>query len=283
MHAGFVAEALNRGDKLVGEHGTEFLAKSFGAAYRVHRFHLRVPAFDAVFEIESEDADVDRFDDIFVELLEAFELADLDFETGVEACILQGDADVAGQRLEQLDIFAGKEVAADGTAQADDGDRTRRRAVLDAAGQIVVQIEQGSGTLLFRRQVERLLGVLEKDVRVIVCSAIEIEEAEGQFAFGRGREQAMRCSESQASRGLGKENGNTRNQQRAREPFDNGVEQSFKVGLGTEAAAKLDQGLAVVVFLAVERLVDPTLNPSLKRIEDRGGTDDGDDQAPFAN
>jgi len=57
---------------------------------------LRVPALDAVFEIDGEDADVDGLDDVFVELFEAFELADLRLETGVEAGALEGDADVAG-------------------------------------------------------------------------------------------------------------------------------------------------------------------------------------------
>ena len=81
-----------------------------------------VPALDAVFQIKGEDADVDGFDDVFVEFLQPFELADLFFEPRIEAGILQRDADVAGQRLEQLHVFAGEEVAADGAAQADHGD-----------------------------------------------------------------------------------------------------------------------------------------------------------------
>ena len=44
------------------------------------------------------------------------------FEARVEAGVLQRDADVAGQGFEQLDVFAGEEVAAHGAAQADDGD-----------------------------------------------------------------------------------------------------------------------------------------------------------------
>ena len=98
------------------------LADGFSAAEGVHGFHLRVPAFDAVVEIEGEDADVDGLDDVLVEFLEALELGDLFFEAGVEAGVLQGDADVAGEGFEQLDIFAGEEVAAHGPAEADDGD-----------------------------------------------------------------------------------------------------------------------------------------------------------------
>ncbi len=100
----------------------ERLAEGFGAAEGVHGLHLRIPAFDAVVEVEGEDADVDGLDDVFVELLEPLELANFVFEAGVEAGVLEGDADVAGEGLEQLDVFAGEEVAADGAAEADDGD-----------------------------------------------------------------------------------------------------------------------------------------------------------------
>ena len=125
MHAWLVAEAVQRLDELRGKDGTKRLADGLSAAEGVHGLHLRVPAFDAVVEIEGQDADVDGFDDVLVELLEALELADLGFKAGVEAGVLEGDADVAGERLEQLDVFAGEEVAADGAAKADDGDGAR--------------------------------------------------------------------------------------------------------------------------------------------------------------
>ena len=148
---------------------------SLGAAEGVHGLHLRVPALDAVVQIESQDADIDRLDDVFVELLQPFEFADFVFQTGVEAGILQGDADVTGQGFEQFHVFARQEVAADGAAQADDGDGARGvRPVWDrfaglnlsggnAAGQIVVQVEQGGGALLvlagkMQAQLERFPG-----------------------------------------------------------------------------------------------------------------------------
>jgi hypothetical protein len=165
------------------------LADGFFAAQGVHGFHLRVPALDAVFEIDGEDADIDGFDDVFVELLEAFELADLLFEARVEAGGLEGDADVAGQGFEQFDVFAGEEVTADGAAEADDGDgagfgRSIRRiggwsGVLYAAGQVVVQIEQGCCALLFRWQMWGLLRVFEEDVRM-AAPPVKIQKAQVQ-------------------------------------------------------------------------------------------------------
>ncbi len=165
MDARLIAEPFKRVDELVEErHVAERLAERLAAAHGVHRFHLRVPALDAVVEIESEDADVDGFDDVFVEFLQPFELGDLFFQARIEAGILQRDADVAGERFEQFDVFAGEEVAADGAAQADYGNGARRWSVLHAAGQIVVQVEQRCGLLLVRRQMQGLLRILEEDV-----------------------------------------------------------------------------------------------------------------------
>ena len=62
----------------------------------VHDFHLRVPGFDAVLEINGHHADVDRFDDVLVEVLEPLVLADLLFERSVEAGVLDRDSDISG-------------------------------------------------------------------------------------------------------------------------------------------------------------------------------------------
>ena len=53
-------------------------------------------------EIDGEDANVDGLDDVFVELLQPLVLGDLLLERGVETRILNGDANVAGERFEQL-------------------------------------------------------------------------------------------------------------------------------------------------------------------------------------
>ncbi len=82
------------------------------------------------------------------------------FEVCIEARVLDGDADVAGQRLEQLHVFARKKVAIGGASEPDHRDS----AVLHATRQVVVQIEQSCGMSLRFRQMQRLLRVLEKDV-----------------------------------------------------------------------------------------------------------------------
>ncbi len=169
-----------------GKDGTERLADGFGAAEGVHGLHLRVPAFDAVVEVDGQDAHVDGFDDVLVEFLEALELGDLFLQARVEAGVLEGDADVAGQGFEQFHVFAGQEIAAQRAAEADDGDGAAGGLAIfalhlsHAAGQIVVQVEQGGGALLVRRQVKGSLSVFKKDVRVVL-GAVEVEEAQGQI------------------------------------------------------------------------------------------------------
>ena len=223
MHALVVTESFEHLNELGREDVLERLADGLGAAEGVHGLHLRVPAFDAVVEIEGQDAHVDGLDDVFVELLQALEFADFLFQPGVEAGILEGDADVAGERLEQLDVFAGEEIAADGAAQADDGDGARGRSVLYAAREIVVEVEQGGGALLGRRQMQGLLSVFKEDVGV-VFGLVEIQEAERQAVLrgvylsgepvGRGQAQTAGI--------LGEEHRNSRHQQRAWEALHNG-------------------------------------------------------------
>ena len=58
----------------------------------------------------------------------------------------------------------------------------RRRLHLaggDAAGQIVVQVEQGGGALLVSGQMQGGLRVLKEDVRVVL-GLVEVEEAQGE-------------------------------------------------------------------------------------------------------
>ena len=52
----------------------------------------------------------------------------------------------------------------------------------DTARQIVVQVEQGSGTLLILGKMKSLLRVLKKDMRV-VSGLVEVEETESEFVL----------------------------------------------------------------------------------------------------
>jgi len=111
--------------------------------------------------------------------LQAFEFANLGFQAGIEAGVLQGDADVTGQRFKQFHVFAGEEVAADSTAQTDDGNSARSGSVLHSTGKVIIQIQQGCGALLVCGQVQGLLSIFKKDVGV-VGGLIEVQKSKRQ-------------------------------------------------------------------------------------------------------
>ena len=233
---------LKRVDEVGREDGGERLAQSLGAGLGVHDLHLRVPAFDAVVEIDGEDADVDGFDDVLVELLEALELGDLLLEAAVELGVLDGDADVAGERFEQFHVFAGEEVAVVGAAEADDGDGAGASAfaIGHAAGQVVVEVESAGGVALrfwagggpaggfrgrcgcSRRSRSKSRKRTSSARRSAACRLVRPWDAarskwlggwRSRFAFG------------------GEEDGDAGDQQGLREAFDDGVEQGAQVGL----------------------------------------------------
>ena len=201
------------------------------------------------------------------------------------------DADVAGQRFEQLHVFAGEEVAVDRAAQADDGDGARHRPVLHAAGKVVVQVEQRGGAAFVLRQVQRLLRILEEDMRV----AARLRRSRGSPTPARPGSRSGRgpcappmgrpCDAARRSRPLSsaRKTATARYEQRPRQALDDRIEQGTEIGLRIQAAAELDQRLAVVVTLPVEDAIDPALDPPLQRFEDRSHHQDRDAEAPLAD
>src|SRR5258708_7221771 len=172
------AHAVEPGDKLWRQYRGDRLMQDLGTLPLVHALHLGVPALDSIVEVDREDPDVDRFDDIFVELLQAFELRNLLLQSPIELRVLDGDADVSGQRFQQLHVFTGEKVAVVGSAEANDGDGSCAAAfaIGDAAGKIVVQVEPSGAVALGLRQTQDVLRILQEDV--VVCTRpVEVEEA----------------------------------------------------------------------------------------------------------
>src|SRR5215469_12402045 len=175
------ANAIELGDEFDREDLGERTAESVGARRGEHDFHLRIPAFDAILKIDCKDTDVDRLHDVLVEVVEALELEDLALEAAVKLGILDRNADVAGERLEQHHVFAGKEVTLDGATESENRDRCRTGAFVPrrAAGNVIVQIERGCRLTLRFRQTQQRIGRLEEKMAARI-RLIEIEEAEIQ-------------------------------------------------------------------------------------------------------
>src|SRR6201981_336578 len=87
---------------------------------RVHDFHLRVPGFDLVFEIDSQYPYIDRLDDVLVEVFESLVLRNLLFKRSIQTSILDGDGKIASQSFHEFHIFAGEEIAFNGLAEPED-------------------------------------------------------------------------------------------------------------------------------------------------------------------
>ncbi len=83
-NARFLPHAIEFFDELRRENGFQRLGQSLPARHRVHHFHLRVPALDAVFHVERHHAHVDGFDDVFVEVLQALVFRRLLLQRGIE-------------------------------------------------------------------------------------------------------------------------------------------------------------------------------------------------------
>jgi hypothetical protein len=173
------AHAVEAGNKVFGEDLGHRATQHFGPRHGVHALHLGVPALDTVFEIDGKDADVNRLDDVLVELLEPLEFADLLFEPLIELGVLNGDSDVAGERFQQFHILAGEKIAVVGAAQSDDGDSTRPRAfaVGDSARKVVVQIQIARAAALRVGKAKNLLRSFEKDMTV-GTGTVEVEKAD---------------------------------------------------------------------------------------------------------
>ena len=78
---------------------------------------------------------------------------------------------------------------------------------------------------------------------------------------------------------LCQEDGDPRYEKSSRQLVDDGLEQGLEIGFGTEAAAELDEGFAVVVAMTIEGSIDPALNAALEGIEDGHGDEHGNTRA----
>src|SRR5262249_12631331 len=124
-------------DKLCRENFAEWTGQSLPPRQRIHDLHLRVPGFNAVSQINRQYSHVDGLDDVLVEIFQTLVLRHLLFERGVEPSVLNRDAYIAGECLEQFHIFTGKEVTLYGLAQTEERDGLLLRSARD----VVIQFE----------------------------------------------------------------------------------------------------------------------------------------------
>src|SRR6202011_5812938 len=208
---------------------------------RVHHFHLRVPALDAVFHVQRHDANVDGLYDVFVEIFEPLVLRYFLLQRRIEAAVLNGDAEIAAEGLEQLHVFARKVITFRSLSQAKHGNRF----LLRAAGNVIVQIEARDGILRSRRLARHLVRVFEEQVAggfgASYAQESKVELAYGIHAHGFGENELFGLLPG------AQENCDAVYSQGARQAVEYRREERVQIHLRAELAAKFNQRTAVVI------------------------------------
>src|SRR5258708_25725182 len=100
-------------------------------------FHEGVTGFDDTIQVNGEQAHIQGLDDIFAEVLEAGDFEGLLFKRAVKLRVIEGDSDVTGNRLDQLDVIAGQIISIPRLAETEN----RNGVLADAAGDKGVWIQ----------------------------------------------------------------------------------------------------------------------------------------------
>ena len=149
----FQAVFVNSGDLLLvaarGNFLNEFRRKQFAqraahgvvASHAKQLLHAGVPGFDGAFQVDGQHADVQRFHDVFAEVLEASDFEGFLLERAVKLGIVECDGNVARDGLHQFNVVAGKKIAVYGLAKPENGNGV----LANAAGNEIIEIELFEG------------------------------------------------------------------------------------------------------------------------------------------
>src|SRR6266704_1343973 len=81
--------------------------------------------------------------------------------------------------------------------------------------------------------------------------------------------------EKSAPSGIFNKNCGTANEQCATETIDDPIEHVVQINFGTQCSAEINQGLAQIVAVAIEKFIEPDLELILDRSEQQRGHDRG--------
>src|ERR1700675_4426846 len=261
----------NFGNQIRGKHFAEFPAKRVAPRNFEQVFELRVPGFDAVFEIHREHADLERFHNVFAEILEALDLHSFLFERLIQARVFNGDGHVAGNGGEQFQVVARKVIAVHRLAEAQDCDGTLAKA----AGDEIIEVE------LVERAADRV-GLLsggarrfEEEAAALERRPVRVEKAQVQRTFGAQAHRA-RKDEAAGMRGVFEKPREPVHEQSLRNAVEDRAEKRLDADFVGKRAPELDERAAEVEAIAVEKAVEASLHPVAQGLEKKRGHDDGD-------
>src|SRR5260370_25229117 len=94
--------------QFIRQQGAELASNRFLARHSKELLHAGVPGLHDAVKVNGEHADVQGFNDVFAEILEAGDFECFLFERAVKLRVVQGDGNIAGNRLDQFDVVAGQ-------------------------------------------------------------------------------------------------------------------------------------------------------------------------------
>ena len=83
VNAGVLPHAVKLFHEQRRKNVAELFAKHLGPRHGIHHFHLRIPGFHPVFQVNRQHAYVDGFHNVLIEILEPLVLAGFLFQRGI--------------------------------------------------------------------------------------------------------------------------------------------------------------------------------------------------------
>ncbi len=258
-------------DQFGGKQFAERTAHRVIASDAKQLFHAGVPGLHSAFQIDGQYADVERFDDVFAEVLEASDFEGFLFQRGVQLGIVEGNGYVTGDGLHQLNVIARKEIAVHRFAKPQNGNGV----LANAAGNKVIKIELLEGAANGLADVSGAAGRLEENRSTGKFLPRGCDEGEIQRlakAHAHGTSQAHRAGILL----IFNKNSQAVDEKRLRDAIHHGTQHGLEPDFIRQGAAEFDQRAAVVKAIAVEEAVQARLNTFAERLKEKRGDHDGD-------
>src|SRR2546422_2976281 len=132
-----VAARGNFASQFLRQQRAELASDSFLARHSKKLLHAGVPGFDDALEVNREYADVQGFNDVFAEILEAGDFDPFLFQPAVKLRPIQGGRKIVGNRFNQFGGVAGQKISINCFAETEH----RYGVLADTAGHKVVEVQ----------------------------------------------------------------------------------------------------------------------------------------------
>src|SRR6266404_918161 len=277
MNTGNLFRVATRHDfahQLLGQEGTEPSANGLLARHAEKLFHAGVPGFDNAVQVHRQYADVQRFNDVFAEILETGDLQRFLLEGTVKLRVVQRHRHVAGDRFHQFDVIAGEEVPVNRLTEAQNGDGV----FADAAGDEIIQIELLERAADGLADVTRRTGRLKKERPAGELGPGRLEKTKVQ-GFEEPHTHGTRDAHLAGLQRIFHKNRKPIDEQRLGDAVHDRAEHGIEAYFIRQGAPEFNQRAAIVEAVAVEKAVEAPLNSFAERLEQKGCDNNGDHAA----